>query len=160
MESVEKIIEVNAPLRAVYDQWTQFEDFPEFMPGVKAVRQLDDTHLHWSAEVFGRDQEWHAEITEQEPDKRISWMSISGKANAGTVRFEPIDMDHTRVRLVMAYEPEGALEKAGDSLGLLNLQVQRAVDGFKRFIEERRVPTGAWRGEVDDSTPRPNPLQH
>jgi uncharacterized membrane protein len=160
MESVEKIIEVNAPLRAVYDQWTQFEDFPEFMPGVKEVRQLDDTHLHWRAEVFGKDQEWDAEITEQEPDKRISWMSISGKANAGTVRFEPIDMDHTRVRLVMAYEPEGALEKAGDSLGLLNLQVQRAVDGFKRFIEERRVPTGAWRGEVDDSTSRQNPLQH
>jgi uncharacterized membrane protein len=79
-------------------------------------------------------------------------MSVTGKGNAGTVRFEPIDSAHTRVRLVMAYQPEGAVEKAGGSLGLLNLQVQRAVDGFKKFIEARGAATGAWRGQVHDST--------
>jgi len=154
MERVEKWIDVNAPLHAVYDQWTQFEDFPRFMPGVKAVRQIDDTHVHWKAEVWGRDQEWEAEITEQQPDKRISWKSVSGKGNAGTVRFEPIDRNHTRVRLAMAYEPEGAIENIGDSLGLLSVQVQRAVEGFKDFIEGRGRATGAWRGEVHDSKPQ------
>ena len=155
MQRVEKSIDVDAPLRAVYNQWTQFEDFPRFMPGVTSVTQTDDTHLHWTARFWGGvDEQWDSEITEQEPDKRISWKSISGTANAGTVRFEPIDEDHTRVHLVMAYDPEGFIENAGDMLGLVNAQVQQAVNGFKEFIESRGVETGAWRGEVHDSTPQ------
>src|SRR5688572_11321108 len=123
MERIEKTIDVDCPLRTVYNQWTQFEDFPRFMAGVKEVRQLDDTHLHWHAEVWGKDKEWDAEITEQTPDERISWRSISGAPNAGTVRFEALSPDSTRVRLVMAYEPEGALENVGDALGAMKSQV-------------------------------------
>ena len=102
MERVEKSVEVDQPVSTVYNQWTQFEDFPFFMSGVKEVRQLDDTHIHWRAEVWGKEKEWEAEITEQEPDRRISWKSVSGAPNAGTVRFEPLAEDRTLVRLVMA----------------------------------------------------------
>jgi uncharacterized membrane protein len=154
MERVEKYADVDRPLREVYNQWTQFEDFPKFMAGVKEVRQLDDTHLHWHASVWGKDKEWTAEITEQEPDERISWKSISGAQSAGTVRFEPLGADRTRVRLVMAYEPEGVIENAGDALGFLDAQVQAAVDDFKMFIEQRGTATGGWRGEVRDSLSR------
>jgi len=154
MEQVERYTEVDAPLRAVYDQWTQFEELPRFMPGVKAVRQIDDTHLHWEAEVWGKDESWDAEITEQEPDKRISWKSISGAYSAGTVRFEPLGADRTRVRLTMAYEPEDTAENIGDALGALRLQVARSVQGFKDFIEGRETETGAWRGEVKHSVPQ------
>ncbi|MFC4308851.1 SRPBCC family protein [Steroidobacter flavus] len=153
MERVEKTIDVNCPIRAVYNQWTQFEEFPRFMAGVKEVRQLDDTHVHWHAEIWGKDKEWDAEITEQEPDKRISWKSISGAHNAGTVRFEPLDAERTRVRLVMAYEPEGAIENIGDAVGIVSARVENTVQDFKKFIEERGRETGAWRGEVDDSRP-------
>jgi uncharacterized membrane protein len=154
MQRIEKTVDVNAPLRAVYNQWTQFEDFPRFMPNVRAVRQIDDTHLHWTARFWGGvEEEWDAEITEQEPDERISWKSLSGTPNAGTIRFEPLDDSHTRVRLVMAYDPEGFVENAGDAIGLVEGAVQQAVRGFKEFIEERREETGAWRGEVHDSTP-------
>lgn len=155
MEQVERYVEVDAPLRAVYDQWTQFEDFPRFMPGVKTVRQIDDTHLHWEAEVWGKDESWDSEITEQEPDKRISWKSISGAYSAGTVRFEPLTENRTRVRLVMAYDPKGVLENVGDALGIFGGRVQNAVERFKDFIESRRTPTGEWRGEVRNSRPDP-----
>jgi uncharacterized membrane protein len=151
MEQVEKTIEVNCPISTVYNQWTQFEEFPRFMAGVKEVRQLDDTHVHWRAEIWGKEKEWDAEITEQEPDRRISWKSVSGAPNAGTVRFEPLDAQRTRVRLAMAYEPEGALENAGDALGIFTGRVEDSVEGFKKFIESRGQETGAWRGEVDDS---------
>jgi uncharacterized membrane protein len=151
METIEKTIDVECPVRVVYNQWTQFEDFPRFMAGVKEVTQLDETHLHWHAEIWGKDKEWDAEITEQAPDTRISWRSISGAKNAGTVRFEPLDLDRTRVRLVMAYEPEGAVENAGDALGVLGARVQNTLEDFKKFIEERGHETGAWRGEVHDS---------
>jgi len=151
MERVEKTIEVNRPVRTVYNQWTQFEEFPRFMDGVEEVRQLDDTHVHWRAKIWGKDKEWDAEITEQEPDKRISWRSVSGTQNAGTVRFEPLGDDRTRVRLTMAYETEGAVEKTGDAVGALSARVENSVEGFKRFIESRGQETGGWRGEVDDS---------
>jgi uncharacterized membrane protein len=153
MEQVEKTIEVNCPISTVYNQWTQFEDFPRFMAGVKEVRQLDDTHVHWRAEIWGKEKQWDAEITEQEPDKRISWKSISGAPNAGTVRFEPLADNRTRVRLVMAYEPEGAVENMGDAMGIVSARVESTVQDFKKFIESRGQETGAWRGEVDKSRP-------
>jgi uncharacterized membrane protein len=153
MEQVEKVVEVDCPVSTVYNQWTQFEEFPRFMAGVKEVRQLDDTHVHWHAEIWGKDKEWDAEITEQEPDKRISWKSISGAPNAGTVRFEPLGTDRTRVRLVMAYEPEGVVENAGDALGIFTQRVESTVKDFKEYIESRGGETGAWRGEVHKSRP-------
>lgn len=153
MQQVEKIVEVNCPISTVYNQWTQFEDFPRFMDGVKEVRQIDDTHVHWRAEIGGKDKEWDAEITEQEPDKRISWKSVSGAPNAGTVRFEPLGSDRTRVRLVMAYEPEGTVENLGDAMGFVTRRVENTVQDFKKFIESRGQETGAWRGEVDNSRP-------
>src|SRR6185503_16865128 len=125
MERIEKSIEVRQPVRTVYNQWTQFEEFPRFMAGVKEVRQLDDTHVHWHAEIWGKDKEWDAEITEQVPDQCIAWRSTSGDApNAGMVRFEPVASDRTRVRLTMDYEPQGAVENAGDALGVLSRRVQ------------------------------------
>jgi uncharacterized membrane protein len=148
MERAEKTIEVRCPLRATYNQWTQFEEFPRFMKGVKEVRQLDDTHVHWHAEVWGKDKEWDAEITEQVPDSRISWKSVSGVRTAGTVRFEPVDADCTRVHLAMAYDPEGAVEKAGDALGVVERRVATVLDDFKDFMEQRGGETGGWRGEV------------
>jgi ribosome-associated toxin RatA of RatAB toxin-antitoxin module len=148
MERVEKTIEVGRPLRTVYNQWTQFEDFPEFMAGVKEVRQIDDTHVHWHAEIWGKDKEWDAEIVEQVPDQCIAWRSTSGAYNAGTVRFEPLGPDRTSVRLEMAYEPEGVVENVADAVGIFSARVQHTVEDFKEFIEHRNQPTGAWRGEV------------
>ena len=151
MERVEKYVEVNRPISTVYNQWTQFEAVPLFMDGVKEVRQIDDTHLHWRAEIWGKEKQWEAEITEQEPDTRISWKSISGAPNAGTVRFEPVADDRTLVRLAMAYDPDGFIENVGDSLGLFTSQVENSVEQFKRFIESQPEETGAWRGAVEDS---------
>jgi uncharacterized membrane protein len=151
MEQVEKVVDVNCPISTVYNQWTQFEEFPRFMAGVKEVRQIDDTHVHWRAEIWGKDKEWDAEITEQQPDERISWKSVSGAVNAGTVRFEPLGADRTRVRLAMAYEPEGAIENVGNALGAFTRRVENTVKDFKEFIESRGRETGGWRGSVEDS---------
>jgi uncharacterized membrane protein len=149
MQRFEKSVEVKAPVHAVYNQWTQFEEFPRFMAGVKEVRQLDDTHVHWHAEILGKDKEWDAEITEQVPDRKIAWRSISGDApNAGEVRFEPLGQDRTRVHLAMEYEPQGVVENVGDKLGVLSARVQNTVEDFKKYIESRGQESGAWRGEV------------
>ena len=149
--SVEKSIDVNAPLHTVYDQWTQFETFPEFMDGVVAVKQLSDTRLHWTAKVGGKEKEWEAEITEQRPDERVAWKSVDGAPNAGVVTFHRIGEDTTRVMLQLEAEPEGIVEEIGDKLGVFAHRVEGDLERFKKFIESRGTETGAWRGEVGHS---------
>ncbi len=148
MEKLEKSFEVSAPVRAAYNQWTQFELFPRIMRGVEEVVQLDDTHLHWRVSVAGHHTEWDAEILEQIPDRLIAWRSISGVPHAGEVRFEPLANDRTRVRLAMQYEPQTAIEKAGIAIGILSRKFDRVVREFKQYLEERGRETGGWRGEV------------
>jgi uncharacterized membrane protein len=145
---IEKSIDVNVPVRTAYNQWTQFEEFPRFMEGVKQVRQLDDKRLHWRAEVGGKEVEWTAEITQQEPDRKIGWRSTSGNANAGSVTFEPLGPNQTRVTLRLEYEPEGAVEKTGSAIGVVTARVAGDLKRFKEFIETRGAETGAWRGEI------------
>jgi uncharacterized membrane protein len=149
MSSITRSIDVDVPVDAAYDQWTQFETFPEFMEGVDEVRQLDDRRLHWVADVGGHRQEWDAEITEQEPDMRVAWTSTSGARNAGVVTFHQLAPQRTRVTLQMEWEPEGVIQAAGEKLGLDDRRVQGDLERFKSFIEERGAPTGAWRGTIE-----------
>lgn len=148
MATVTKTVDVNLPVRHVYNQWTQFESFPQFMEGVKEVKQIDETDLRWHAEIAGMDEEWTAKITEQTPDQRIAWTSTSGAHNAGVVTFHKLDESTTRVTLQMEYAPESAAEEAGDALGMLDRRIDGDLLRFKDFMEERGQETGAWRGEV------------
>jgi len=148
MSTVEKFVDVNVPVRVAYDQWTQFKDFPKFMEGVRKVEQLDDKRMHWVVEIAGKTEQYDAEITEQVPDQRIAWRSTSGPSNRGVVSFHPLDANRTRVLLQMEYEPRGAVENAGDMLGVVSMRVKGDLDRFKKFIEARGVETGAWRGSV------------
>jgi uncharacterized membrane protein len=149
MSSVEQSVEVEVPVRTAYDQWTQFEQFPRFMEGVESVRQLDDTHLHWKAEIAGATREWDAEITEQRPDERVAWRSTSGTTNAGVVTFHRLDEAKTKVMLQLDVEPEGIVEAAGDKLGFVKRRAAGDLERFKDFIEARGTESGAWRGTVE-----------
>jgi uncharacterized membrane protein len=149
MASVVDSIDVKVPVSTAYNQWTQFEDFPRFMEGVESVKQTDDTHLHWVAEVGGKEKEWDAEITEQHADERIAWNATSGAENAGVVTFHRIDDDTSRVTLQMDVDPEGMVENVGTALGFLDRRVKGDLERFKEFIESRGSETGAWRGEVE-----------
>jgi uncharacterized membrane protein len=148
MSTIEKSIEVNVPVRMAYNQWTQFEEFPKFMEGVQEVRQLDATHLHWKAQIAGKDKYWNAVITEQRPDERIAWKSTDGAKNAGVVTFHRLSDEKSKVMLQMDYEPEGAVENVGDAVGTVSIRVAGDLERFKTFIESRGRETGAWRGEV------------
>jgi len=147
-KSIESSINVQVPVRTAYNQWTQFEEFPRFMEGVKEVRQLDDQHVHWVAEIAGKEKEWDAEITEQIPDQRVAWRSVGGAPNAGVVEFRPLGAEETEVRVRMEYEPEGAVETIGTALQAADVRVKGDLRRFKEFIESRGAETGAWRGEI------------
>ncbi len=148
MSVVEKAIEINVPVRTAYNQWTQFEEFPRFMEGVKQVKQFDDKHLHWKADIAGQEKEWDAEITEQIPDQRIAWKSQGGTMTAGVVTFQPVSEAKSKVMLHMEYDPKGVIEHVGDAVGAVSLRVEGDLERFKHYIETRGQETGAWRGTV------------
>ena len=148
MSTIEKSVEVNVPVRTAYDQWTQFEAFPRFMEGIEQVTQLDNTHLHWKANIAGKIKEWNAIITEQHPDERIAWKSTDGAKNAGVITFHRLSDQKSKIMLQMDYDPEGAVENVGDAMGAVSLRVAGDLQRFKEFIESRGHETGAWRGEV------------
>jgi Polyketide cyclase / dehydrase and lipid transport/Protein of unknown function (DUF2934) len=150
MGSTTHSIEVNAPLRVVYNQWTQFEEFPRFMESVDEVRQDGPTRLFWKAKIAGKDKQWEAEITEQVPDKRIAWVSVDGTRNTGEVTFESMELERTLITLTMEYEPEGFLEMAGDVLGIPSGQVEEDLKRFRDFIEQTGRETGGWRGRIGE----------
>ncbi|MFF0720051.1 SRPBCC family protein [Verrucosispora sp. NA02020] len=153
MSGVTEHVDVSVPIRTAYDQWTQFEEFPQFMEGVEEVRQLSDTLTHWTVEIAGVTREFDAEITEQLPDERVAWRSTGGTKHAGVVTFHRLDEQNSRVTLQLEFDPQGVVEQAGDKLGVVDRRAKGDLQRFKQFIERRGQETGAWRGSVD----RPQP---
>jgi uncharacterized membrane protein len=148
MSTVTESVDVEVPVTTAYNQWTQFESFPQFMGGVEEVRQLDDTHTHWVTKMGGVTREFDATITEQHPDERVAWKTENGPKQAGVVTFHKLDDNHTRVTAQMDFEPEGIAEKAADKVGMIEGRVKGDMERFKQFIEGQGRETGAWRGDV------------
>lgn len=147
---VEKRILVNVPVSTAYNQWTQFEDFPQFMGGVKSVTQLSDDRLEWVAEIAGVRRRWEAKILEQIPDRKVAWAATEGATNAGAVMFEDVGGRQTSIQLTLEYEPEGLVEKVGDKLNVVENQAEADLKRFKEFIEAEGYASGAWRGSVNE----------
>ena len=154
---VEKRILVNVPVSTAYNQWTQFEDFPHFMGGVKSVTQLSDDRLEWVAEIGGVRRQWEAKILEQVPDRKVAWAATEGATNAGAIEFEDIGGGQTSVQLTLEYEPEGIIEKVGDKLNVVDRQAEADLQRFKEFIEDEGYASGAWRGSVSSGAPAGTP---
>lgn len=148
MPTIDETIDIDVPISTAYNQWTQFEEFPQVMGGVDEVRQLGDTLTHWKTSIGGVEREFDAEITEQEPDQVVAWRSIDGTTHEGHVSFEPLGATQTRVRVRTSWQPESLVEKAGAVVGADDRQVKADLKRFKEFIESRGVETGGWRGEV------------
>ena len=155
METVEKSIVVDAPLTTVYNQWTQFEDFPRFMEGVHEVWQLDDTHLHWRAHRQGREIEWDSEIVEQIPDQVIGWRDIGGPGNHGNLRFFPLTEDATRVELEINLAARLPASEHAQHETDLRRRIEQDLMRFKDMLETQGLESGAWRGEIHQGKPQP-----
>ena len=149
MAQVQKSIDVEVPLSTAYNQWTQFESFPQFMSGVESITQVDDTRTHWVTNIAGVEREFDAEISEQHPDERVAWRSVGGETtHAGVVTFHRIDDATTRLMVQIDWEPSGVAEKVASAVNVDDRQVQRDLEKFKELIESQGFETGAWRGDV------------
>lgn len=147
--TIQHSVDVERPVRTVYNQWTQFECFPEFMEGVDRVVQQTDTRAHWETSIGGVQRAFDTEVTEQHPDERVAWTTIDRPRHGGVVTFHRLDDQHTRVHLEMEYDPGSLIEKVGTAVGVVQHRVKKDLERFKDFIEHRAGETGAWRGDVE-----------
>ena len=150
---VEKSVLVNVPVSTAYNQWTQFEDFPQFMGGVKKVTQLSDDRLEWVAEIAGVRRQWMATVLEQVPDRKVAWAATEGATNAGAVTFEDVGGGQTSVHLSWSTsrrvcgEGRRQTERGGEP-------GREDLDRFKAFVEAEGYASGAWRGSVNEGPAR------
>ena len=142
MSTIEKSIEVNVPEYTAYAQWTNFEEFPRFMEGVKEVKRLDVKRFHWKAEIAGQDKEWETEITEQTADQRLAWTSRGDVIKGWVVTFHRLSDARSKVMLQLEYDLQGLAENVGEALGVVSVRVQGDLERFKEFIEKRWRASG------------------
>ncbi|AWW36058.1 MULTISPECIES: SRPBCC family protein [Streptomyces] len=149
MSMVKESIDVAVPVTTAYNQWTQFEEFPNFMEGVEEVRQVDERHNHWTTKIGGVRREFDTEIVDQFPNERITWRTVGGHPEQrGMVSFQALDENHTRVALVMDVDPSGAAERTADMTGMIDRRVKGDMRHFKEFVEDRGGESGEWHGRI------------
>jgi uncharacterized membrane protein len=151
MSQIIETVDVEVPVHTAYNQWTQFESFPQFLSFVESVDQSGDTLTHWKVKIAGVEREFDAEITEQRPDERVAWTSLGDEAkNGGVVTFHRLGENTTRVTVQLDWEPQGVAEKVGAAVGIDKTSIKVDLEHFKEFIEQRGGETGAWRGTVEN----------
>jgi uncharacterized membrane protein len=151
MSTIEKSIDVNVPEYTAYAQWTKFEEFPQFMEGVKEVKRLDAKRFRWKAQIAGQDKEWDTEITEQTADQRFAWTSRGSVIKGWVVTFHPLSNARSKIMLQVEYDPQGLAENAGEVLEVVSQRVQGDLERFKELIEKRWRPPG--RDTIFDNFP-------
>ena len=151
MSIIEKTIEVNVPEYKAYAQWMKFEEFPQFMEGVKEVTRLDGKRFHWKAEIAGQEKEWDTEVTEQAADQRLAWASRGGDIKGWVVIFHPLSSAKSKISLQVEYDPQGVAEHGGETLEVITQRVQGDLERFKTLIEKRWRPPG--RDTIFDNFP-------
>lgn len=147
---IQQSVDVAVPIKEAYDQWTRFEDWPEFMHRVDSVQQTDDSTVHISTKVWGITKEFDAEIVEQRPDERIEWHAEDGLMNSGVVTFHQLAPRLTRVEVTMDVKPDSLVEKAGRGMRFAKRAVRGDLHRFKAYVEMEEQTDKGWRGTIKD----------
>jgi uncharacterized membrane protein len=147
---VQQSVDVAVPLETAYNQWTQFEDWPEFMHRVTRVSQEDDCSLSFATKIWGKTKEFKADIETQRPDDRIKWRVSEGITHTGVVSFHELAPRLTRIEISLDVDPGSLIEKAARGMRHIKRAVRADLHRYKAFIEMQEHETGAWRGVIED----------
>jgi uncharacterized membrane protein len=147
---IQQAVDVAVPIKTAYNQWTQFEDWSQFMHRLENVSQEDDSHVHFKAKIWGISKEFTAEIVEQEPDKRIKWEATEGVTHTGVVTFHELADRLTRIEVTLDLQPGSLIEKAGRGMRHVKRAVRADLARFKAYVTMEEEESGSWRGRIED----------
>ncbi|MFH8445029.1 SRPBCC family protein [Streptomyces sp. NPDC018026] len=149
---VMETVDIGVPLRTVYDQWTQLQDFSGFTKGVQSVSPHDEVTSDWTAKIAFSTRSWKATVQEQIPDQRIVWTSEGAKGSTnGVVTFHELAPRLTRVVVVVEYYPAGFFEKTGNLWRAQGRRLRLDLKHFARHVtmtDDEEIE--GWRGEIRD----------
>jgi uncharacterized membrane protein len=154
---IQQSMDIGAPLKTVYNEWTQFEEWPDFMHRLESVNQEDEAHLTFKAKIWGKSKEFKAEIEEQLPDERIKWNVTEGMTHSGVVTFSELAPNLTHVELNMDVQPGSLVEKAARGMRHIKRAVRADMHRFKAHVMMNQEEQGAWRGTIDDGEVKRTP---
>jgi uncharacterized membrane protein len=147
---VQQSVDVAVPIETAYNQWTQFEDWPEYMHRVTRVTQDDECTVKFATKIWGKTKEFEAKIETQRPDERIKWKVAQGISHTGVVTFHELAPRLTRIELTFDVAPGSLIEKAARGMRHVKRAARADLHRFKAFIEMSELETGAWRGVIED----------
>jgi uncharacterized membrane protein len=147
---VQQSVDIGLPIEIVYNQWTQFEEWPNFMHRVTRVTQEDDCTVSFATKIWGKKKEFTAKIETQRPNERIKWRVTEGMDHIGVVSFHELGPNLTRVLLGFDVQPGGMIEKAARGMRYVKRAARGDLHRFKAFVETAEQETGAWRGIIED----------
>jgi uncharacterized membrane protein len=147
---VQQDMDIGVPLSVVYNQWTQFEEWPKFMHRLKSASQEDETHVKFKAKIWGKSKEFTAEIVEQRPEERIEWKVTDGISHTGVITFHELAPRLTRIEVNVDLEPGSMAEKFARGARLFKRAVRADMARFKAYVLMSEEETGEWRGTIED----------
>jgi uncharacterized membrane protein len=147
---VQQSIDVAVPIETVYNQWTQFEEWPNFMHRVERATQEDPCSVSFAVKIWGQTREFTAEITTQRPDDCLRWRVKEGITHTGAVFFRELAPGLTRIELSFDAEPGGLLEKFARGARHIKRAARADLHRFKAYVEMQEEETSGWRGVIKD----------
>jgi uncharacterized membrane protein len=147
---IQQSMDIGAPLKTVYNEWTQFEEWPSFMHRLESVNQEEDNQVHFKTKIWGKSKEFTAEILEQKPDELIKWEVTEGVTHTGVVTFSELAPNLTHVELNMDVQPGSLIEKAARGMRHIKRAVRADLHRFKAHVMMNQEEQGAWRGTIED----------
>lgn len=130
MNAARHFVVVKAPVDRVYEQWSRLEDLPRFIPPLREVRRIDDTHFSYTWHPDGGDHNGLFHIVLQIPGRRIAWRTMSNGFMSGVVSFEPRSQEETEVTL--------KIRSIFDSPSLSH-RLEEYLGNFKRLVESEEA---------------------
>src|SRR5215211_2654721 len=147
---IQQSVDVAVELETAYNQFTQFEDWPQFMHRVTNVSQDEDETIRFSTKIWGKTKEFEAKIVTQRPDDRIKWKVAQGITHSGVASFHELAPRLTRIEITLDVQPGSLIEKAARGMRHIKRAVRADLHRYKAFIEMQEMETGAWRGVIED----------
>jgi uncharacterized membrane protein len=147
---IQQSVDVAVPIKTAYNQWTRFEDWPEFMHRLESAEQIDDATVAFQAKVWGIKKRFEAEILEQRPDERIEWDVTQGYAHTGVATFHELGDRLTRIEVTLDVEPDNLVDKASRGMRFVKRAVRGDLHRFKAHVELNDSTERGWRGTIED----------
>jgi uncharacterized membrane protein len=148
---VQQAVDVPVPVSTAYNQFTQFEEWPNFMHRVTSVSQEDETNVSFKSKIWGVSKEFQAEIDEQRPDERIKWHVTQGLSHQGVATFHELAPRLTRIEVNVDVEPGSLIEKFARGARHVKRAVRADLHRFKAYVMMNEEESGAWRGTIEDA---------